>query len=164
MLPGAKGGARSHKPLQLSDHRSHDGSMVARVVANLCPCLANAIHQHIMAEHQVVRVLRCRGRSCVGIGGGPIKCLQAQGWHKSAKRVWYCPACRQEYVDDDDWSPDWRALQNEVQCAREHHEAWTCSCDAPNWPWRTQCRRCRKYREQVEVPEGGGVAVPVPAD
>ena len=120
-------------------------------------------------EYREIRVCWCCavwGRSCVGIGGGPIKCLKAQGWHKSAKAVWYCPACRQEYVDDDDWSPDWRALQTEVQCAREHREAWTCSCDAPNWPWRTQCRRCRKYREQVEVPvpEGGGVAVPVPAD
>ena len=66
------------------------------------------------------------GRSCVGIGGGPITCLKAQGWHRSVKGYWYCPACREEYLDSDQWSPDWPALQNEVQCAREHNEAWTC--------------------------------------
>ena len=121
-------------------------------------------------EHREIRVCWCCvvvGRSCIGIGGGPIKSLKAQGCHKSAKGSWYCPACRQEYVDDaHDWSPDWRALQIEVQCAREHHAAWTCSCDAPNWAWRTKCRRCRKYRDEVKelVPEGGGVAVPVPND
>ena len=105
------------------------------------------------------------GRSCMGVGCGPMKCLKAHGWHRSVKKSWYCPPCRQEHVDSEDWYPDLRALQKEVQCAREQHEAWTCSaCDAPNWSWRAQCRRCNMPRAEVPVPECGGVELPVPED
>ena len=88
------------------------------------------------------------GRSCTGIGCGPIQCLKSHGWHKSAKGAWYCPMCREKYVDDAHaWTPDWRALQDNVQCEREHYQAWTCSCGQPNWPWRMQCRWCSEHRE-----------------
>ena len=123
----------------------------------------------VTKEYREIRVCQCCtvvGRSCRGTGGGPIKCLKAQGWNKSAKGIWYCPACRYENVDVPyDWSPDWRALQNEVQCWGDHYESWTCrACDAQNWPWRTQCRRCNMRLPEVPVPEYGGVEVPVPED
>ena len=44
-------------------------------------------------------------------------------------------------------TPDWRALQDNVQCGREHYQAWTCYCGQPNWPWREQCRWCSEHRE-----------------
>ena len=88
------------------------------------------------------------GRSCTGIGCGPIQCLKSHGWHKSAKGAWYCPQCREKYVDDAGaWTPDWRDLQDKLQCEQEHYQAWTCSCGQPNWPWREHCRWCRENRE-----------------
>ena len=99
------------------------------------------------AEIKVRCYCNTLGRSCEGIGCGPIWCLKALGWHKSAKSQWHCPACREKYVDDPHgWSPDWRFLQDQAQCEREHYQAWTCSCEQPNWPWRMQCRWCRKNR------------------
>ena len=106
------------------------------------PC-TQGIHRH-----QSVLLLQCAGRSCTGIGCGPIQCLKSHGWHKSAKGVWYCPMCREKYVDDANaWAPDWRALQDNVQCEREHYQAWTCSCGQPNWPWRMQCRWCSELND-----------------
>jgi hypothetical protein len=117
------------------------------------------------SEIRVCQVCRVVGRSCRGTGGGPIKCLKAQGWHRSTKAIWYCPACRYAYLDKPyDWSPDWGALRNEAEC--DHSESWTCrACDAQNWPWRTQCRWCNLLLPERRVPDDyGGAEVPVPED
>ena len=117
------------------------------------------------SEIRVCQVCRVVGRSCRGTGGGPIKCLKAQGWHRSTKGIWYCPACRYENVDKPyDWSPDWGALRNEAEC--DHSESWTCrACDAQNWPWRTQCLWCNLRLPERRVPDDYcGAEVPVPED
>ena len=96
------------------------------------------------------------GRSCRGTGGGPIKCLKAQGWHKSAKGIWYCPACRYDNVDVPyDWSPDWRALQN------EERNADGATCDCPKGPCpNTAAPKCPCPKMEVDEECLTAVAAP----